>query len=216
MTTAWKFLDARSTAAISGFAWPTPTAAGEPGPWVVAGDVVPCERGVHACTVDQLSWWMSAQLWEIELDGPIRVETHKIAAPRGRLVRRADGWPDVGGELATWAVWRVRDHGVAALEALGEPDSAGSLAAASTFEHLATVVATIEFAIGSPAATAVAQVRDSLDDTANPIFACWDAARAAGHAASAVDRSEASYRAAFEAERAAQSRWLAGRLGLTS
>jgi hypothetical protein len=214
MTTAWKFLDDRSTAVISGFRWPTPTVAGEPGPWVVAGDVVPCEQGVHACTLDQLAWWMSAQLWEIELDGEVQVDTHKIAAERGRLVQRADGWPEVGAELAEWAVWRVRDHVVAALTAVGEGGVAGPLAAATDFAMVAQASATPVFAADTPAAVAIAQVRDSLDDIANPIFACWDAARAAGHAASAIDRSIASYQAAFAAERVVQSRWLAGRLGL--
>lgn len=214
MVIAWKFLDQRSTGVISGFAWPTPAVPGEPGPWVDAGAVVVCEQGVHACTVDQLAWWLSAQLWEIELDGEVRVETHKIAAERGRLVQRADGWPEVGVELAEWAVWRVRDHVVAALTAVGEGGTAGQLAAATDFAMVAQATATPAFAADTPAAIAIAQARDSLDDIANPIFACWDAARAAGHAASAVDRSVASYQAAFAAERVVQSRWLAGRLGL--
>lgn len=214
MVTAWKFLDQRSTAVISGFAWPVPTTPGEPGPWVEAGAVVACEQGVHACTVDQLAWWMSAQLWEIELDGPVQVEAHKIAAERGRLVRQADGWPEVGAELAEWAVWRVRDHVVTALTAVGEAGVAGGLAAATDFAMVSQASASSTFAADTPESIAIAQVRDSLDDVANPIFACWDAARAAGHAASAVDRSIASYQQAFATERVTQSRWLADRLHL--
>ena len=215
MVTAWKFLDEHSTAVISGFTWPVPDAPGEPGPWVVADDVIPCEQGVHACTIDQLAWWMSAELWQIELAGPVKVEAHKIAAKQGRLVRRAGGWPGAGAELAEWAVWRVRDHAVAALGALGEMDGSRHLAEANDLAALAGATSALVFAQGTPAAIAVAQVRDSLDDVANPILACWDGARAAGHAASATDRSITSYRSAFADERIAQSRWLAERLQLS-
>ena len=72
-----------------------------PGPWVEAREVKACEQGVHGCGVDQLAWWMIAQLWEIELDGPVDVKGHKMVARRGRLKRlvalarsRVPTWPN--------------------------------------------------------------------------------------------------------------------------
>ena len=120
MKVAWKFLDERSRGIFSGFMWPTPGAGHDVGPWVESGDVVACERGVHCCDLDDLAWWMSAQLWEIELDGPVVADLRKIVAPRGRLVRLVAGWPSIGGELAEWAVWRVRDHVVDVLDEVGD------------------------------------------------------------------------------------------------
>ena len=45
---------------ITGFQWPAD------GEWVtVDGPLEDCLRGIHACRVDDLGWWLSAQLWEI-------------------------------------------------------------------------------------------------------------------------------------------------------
>ncbi|MGZ4766205.1 MAG: hypothetical protein ACXV5U_06455 [Ilumatobacteraceae bacterium] len=54
MSSAWKFLDERSRGIFSGFTWPL-AGAGHEGAWVDSGDVVACERGVHACDLDDLA-----------------------------------------------------------------------------------------------------------------------------------------------------------------
>jgi hypothetical protein len=82
---AYKFLRAGSVGPFTGFRW-------EPGCWVEAADVVPCERGVHACRVDDLPFWTNDELWEIELDGDVVAVGRKLLAPRGRLVSRVDAW----------------------------------------------------------------------------------------------------------------------------
>lgn len=214
MTRAWKFLDHRSTGVFSGFVWPTPAEAGRPGPWVESASLVPCEQGIHACSAEHLAWWMSAQLWEIELSGEVIAGDQKVVAERGRLVRLIGGWPDLGAQLAEWAVWRVRDDAVAVLTTVGNTAGATAMAATETFDSLATVAGGLRLEPASPAGIAVEQVVDAIDDVVNPIFACWDAARAAGHRASAIDRSIASYKAAFASERQAQSRRIAERLSL--
>jgi hypothetical protein len=61
---------------------------------------------------------------------------------------------------------------------------------------------------------AIAQLIDAADDVGNPILACHDAARAAGHTATITNRSIETYKSAFAAERLLQSRWIAARLGL--
>ncbi|MGZ4700576.1 MAG: hypothetical protein ACXVIQ_05690 [Ilumatobacteraceae bacterium] len=66
----------------------------------------------------------------------------------------------------------------------------------------------------STAGVAIAQLIDAADDVANPILACHDAARAAGHTATITNRSIETHQSAFAAERLLQSRWIASRLGL--
>ena len=214
MTRAWKFLDERSRGIFSGFVWPTSGVNGALGPWVETGEVIACEQGVHACSVEQLAWWMSAQLWEIELAGPIVVKGLKMVARRGRLLRLIGAWPDLGPELAEWAVWRVRSHAVEVLTASGSGDAGAELAAATSFEDLGSTAARVDLDPTSAEGVAIAQVTDSVDDVSNPIFACWDAARAAGHRASVADRSINSYKRAFADERSLQSQWIADRLHL--
>ena len=214
MTRAWKFLDERSRGIFSGFTWPRSNVDTAPGPWVESRDVIPCYQGVHACSVEQLAWWMSAQLWEIELAEPIVVEGPKLVAKRGRLVRLVDEWPDLGPELAEWAVWRVRDHAAQVLTAAGFADAGTELTSAVTFEDLGSAAASTDLDSTSAAGIALAQVADSVSDIANPIFACWGAARSAGHHASAFTRSINSYQRAFAAERVVQSDWIADRLHL--
>ena len=215
MTRAWKFLDERSRGIFSGFSWPKPPLNISPGPWVESGDVIPCSEGVHACSVEHLAWWMSAQLWEIELVGPVIESGPKLVAKRGRLIRLVDEWPELGPELAEWAVWRVRSHAVEVLNTAGATDAGAELAAAATFGDLLLSATKIDCDSASAAGVAIEQVTDSVEDASNPFFACWDAARAAGHAASAVNRSINSYKGAFALERALQSEWIATRLGLT-
>jgi hypothetical protein len=81
----YKFLRAGSIGPFTGYRW-------EPGRWVEADVAAPCERGVHACRVDDLPFWANDELWAIELDGAILTAGHKVVAPRGRLVRRVEAW----------------------------------------------------------------------------------------------------------------------------
>lgn len=92
---AYKFLTFDSLGVFSQFAWPLPD--GGPGAWVES-DVDPCRAGIHACRTNDLPYWVSPTLYEIELDGPVEEHAIKIVAPRGRLVRRIDGWNDTTRE----------------------------------------------------------------------------------------------------------------------
>jgi hypothetical protein len=82
---AYKFLDDGGVSPFAGFRWP----AGE---WVDADAADPCRRGIHACRVQDLPFWLGKELWEIELDGDVVVQQRKVVAPRGRLVRRIGEW----------------------------------------------------------------------------------------------------------------------------
>ena len=86
---AYKFLADDGSGVFSRFRWPLPN--GGPGAWVES-EVVPCRSGVHACRPGDLSIWIAPALYEIELDGEVVVQTLKVVAPRGRLLRRLDAW----------------------------------------------------------------------------------------------------------------------------
>ena len=88
---AYKFLRRDGTSLFAGFSSPLPN--GEPGRWVDAR-VDPCRSGIHACRVSDLPYWLGRVLYEIELEGEVVELGSKLVAPRGRLVRRVDGWDD--------------------------------------------------------------------------------------------------------------------------
>jgi hypothetical protein len=99
---AHKFLRAGAIAPFTGFRW-------QPGRWVDAGEAVPCERGVHACRVEDLPFWTNDELWEVELSGDVLVAGRKLVASSGRLVRRVDAWTAAAArELAEAAAARAR------------------------------------------------------------------------------------------------------------
>lgn len=96
---AYKFLAEDGMGVFSRFAWPLPN--GGPGAWVESDDVEPCRSGVHACRLIDLPYWVAPMLYEIELEGPVDRQAIKVVAPRGRLIRRIEGWDDATREAYT-------------------------------------------------------------------------------------------------------------------
>jgi hypothetical protein len=97
---AHKFLRAGAVGLITKEAWPLPGVEAERGGWreLPDGPLVPCRRGLHACRVDQLAYWLSAELWQVEL-GEEWIETrHSLVARRLRLVRRVEAWQGAAGQ----------------------------------------------------------------------------------------------------------------------
>lgn len=91
----YKFLTRDGLGVFSGFAWPLPGRA--PGDWVAA-DVELCRSGIHACRTADLPYWLAPSLYEIELEGEVTSHPTKVVAPRGRLIRRVDGWNEASLE----------------------------------------------------------------------------------------------------------------------
>jgi hypothetical protein len=108
---AYKFLRPGAVGPFSGFAWPV-------GEWVEAREPTLCESGVHACRIQDLPYWIAAELWEAELEGAVREEPRKLVATRARLVSRVDRWDArAGAAFAHACAQRVRTR---ADEATGE------------------------------------------------------------------------------------------------
>ena len=89
--TTYKFLADDGVGVFSRFAWPLP--ADGPGAWVES-EVETCRAGIHACRAADLPFWVTGALYEIELGGGVDEQPLKVVAPRGRLLRRVDGWDD--------------------------------------------------------------------------------------------------------------------------
>jgi hypothetical protein len=113
---AYKFLGEDGLGVFSRFAWPLPN--GGPAAWVES-EVLPCRSGIHACRLIDLPYWVAPAMYEIELDGPIDRQSIKVVAPRGRLIRRIDGWDDETREAySQMCIARARELVAAAPEPL--------------------------------------------------------------------------------------------------
>jgi hypothetical protein len=199
---AYKFLRSGRVGPFSGFQWPEPDVRVDTAP-----EVTVCRRGIHACRRSDLPWWLADELWEIELDGPVRVEEHKIIAAAGRLRSRIEAWtPACAQEYADACAWRAQGRAVAALAHAGYRRAARQLVACTTLDD---------------ALVAARRLADDIPETRISLTIAGDGAvRAltgapptsayiAAHAAMRVDGP-----AGYAAERAWQSQWLVDRLGL--
>ena len=66
---------------------------------------------VRACSIEQLAYWVNAELWEAELADPVSVGVRVVATSRCRLVRRVASWgPRVAEEYLAACLDRARGH----------------------------------------------------------------------------------------------------------
>jgi hypothetical protein len=199
---AYKFLRSGRIGPFSAFQWPGP------GVWVHAPrDLAACHRGIHACRSSDLPWWLADELWEIELDGHVQLDEHKIIAPAGRLRSQIEAWaPACAQEYADACAWRAQERAVQALTRAGHRREAHQLTTCVTLDDVLI---------------AARQLADAIPETRISLTIAGDGAvRAltgapptsayiAAHAAMRLDGA-----AGYAAERAWQSRWLVERLGL--
>ena len=201
---AYKFLRSGRIGPFSAFQWP------EPGIWVDAPrDLAACKRGIHACRPSDLPWWLADELWEIELDGHVQPDQHKIVAAAGRLRSQIEAWtPACAQEYADACAWRAQDRAVQALTRAGHQHEAHQLATCATLDDV--LAATRKLAGDIP------ETRISLTIAGDGAFRALTgapptSAYIAAHAAMRLDGA-----GGYAAERAWQSRWLVERLGLRS
>ena len=201
---AYKFLRFGRVGPFSAFAWP------EPGVWVHASrDLAACRRGVHACRPSDLPWWLSDELWEVELDGQVQADEHKVIAPAGRLRCRIEQWTSAcAQEYADACAWRAQERAVEALTRAGYPHEARQLATCTTLDEVLTAARKLAYDIP--------QTRISLTIAGDGAVRALTgapptSAYIAAHAAMRLDGA-----AGYAAERAWQSHWLVERLGLST
>jgi hypothetical protein len=199
---AYKFLRAGRVGPFSELRWPAA------GAWVSVGDdLAPCWRGIHACRTHDLPWWLNEELWEIELDAPVRFDEHKVVAPAGRLVSRVNAWtPGCAQAYAEACAWRAGDRAAQALARAGHAQAARKLAGCETLDRLLAVTRRV--------AMDLTDTRINLMIAGDGAFRALSGAPStsayiAAHAANRLDGA-----AGYAAERAWQSQWLVDRLGL--
>ena len=199
---AFKFLRAGRVGPFSRFQWP------DAGSWVrPTADASLCSRGIHACRIQDLPWWLDDQLWEIELDGEVTVGRHKLLAAAGRLVSRVDAWtPTLAEEYGVVCAWRARDHAVRSLDRAGRSAAAAELAACVSLEEVHTTVRrTLDDVARHPISLAMARDGALRAISGPPTTAAYIAAHAAGRVDGPLG---------YVAERTWQSAWLSDRLAL--
>ena len=201
---AYKFLRSERVGPFSGFRWPAP------GVWVHAdGEVAACRRGVHACRTTDLPWWLADELWEIELDGQIQFDEHKIRAPAGRLRSQVEGWtPSCAQKYAHACAWRAHGRAVQALTRSGHTSAAAELAACATLDDVLAVAPRLAEALPDATISLTIAGRGALRAITG---AAPTSAYVAAHAAMRLDGLDG-----YAAERTWQSTWLVEQLGLKS
>ena len=141
---AYKFLSTGAVGLYSGYEWPTPSAADEPGPWVATeGPLLPARNGVHACPPAELVGWIDDELWVVELAGAIIEFEGVLIASRARLLRRLEHWTaETAREFAEACVFSTRDAAVEALR------GSGDLATAADVERIVDLTELEATAVG--------------------------------------------------------------------
>ena len=200
---AWKFLECGRVAPFGGHVWPAPGIGG-PGPWIQ-----PSGGEVFACRISDLPWWVNAELWEVELEAPIRVLPTQIAGRRGRLLRRMVGWTNVA--LRAYGVAcaeRARDLAVSLFLREGRSADAGSLRQTRNPLELCRVAQGLATDATTPVTTMAGYLGASAFRAAE-----GSAAAAARHAADAAMAADGTP-GVLEREIEWQARWIAECAGL--
>ena len=198
---AYKFLAAGSIGRFSGFRW-------TPGAWVEA--VRSAEGwGVHACRPQDLSWWIDAELWRVELDGPTRERATQVEARRGRLLDRIEGWNEnARAAFGLNCVFQARDVSASALRTLGHAEIADRLVEPHTLPHLLEVASSLQAPPGF-----AGEMFGYAHDAAAAYTVRSNAAEASFMAsvATAAARGDPS---GFDEERRRESDWIARHVGI--
>jgi hypothetical protein len=80
---AFKWLAAGAVAPFTGVRWPRTG-------WLLALPGDGC--GIHACRIADLPWWIDAELWRVELAGPVVERDTQVEAARARLLDQITAW----------------------------------------------------------------------------------------------------------------------------
>ncbi|WP_131746939.1 hypothetical protein [Frankia sp. Cppng1_Ct_nod] len=214
----YKFLRPSGEGVFTGYDW-----VGSGGNWIDAGSPVSCQAGIHACRVEDLPYWLAEGLWRIDLAGQIVTYKNKVAASRGRLGARVEGWTTrTAREFSVACVGRVAQHAAAELRdtsmwSLAESVEAAVRVFVEDGDAVGLKLRALEGAAvpvhyrGSSANLLSAYITDALEslDAYPPAMLAYIAARAASQ------RRVSPSGDPYLDERRWQASWLATRLGLS-
>jgi hypothetical protein len=205
----WKFLRSGGVSPFTGFDW-----AATNGQWVSAEKAAACRDGIHACRSQDLSYWLSDELWRIELAAPVVESQHKVVAARARLLERVDSWTiESAGDLAAACVGRTAGHAADELRAAGFAEEADRLAE-QPLDALAGTARAILSMLAGRRARRAAKICGYVVDAAEGLAAYPAASIAYIAARAANQRSGPADVDFYAAERTWQAQWLADLLKL--
>src|SRR5262249_19636607 len=208
---AFKFLARGAVGPFTGFQWPTPSAA-EPGKWVEAPSEGFPGRGIHACLVEHLPYWLEEELWEVELPEVVQRASTQLIAMRGRLLHQVTGWTgSVGWEFGQACAIRTRDAAAELLRKNHRGEDADQLLAGPNLVELARAARAIA---GRNEADFLNNIAGYVADAAH--FANLRDFACASYIAAELARVSTRSAEALVSERAWQGRWIASRLNLTA
>jgi hypothetical protein len=200
-----------------------------PGKWMPAiPNPVPCERGYHVVTLEQLPKWLGPAIFEVEVRGASVRRDDKSVHEQARLLRRVEMWNERTARLfavdcAEWVLpiferaypndTRPRDCiGVARRYAIGDATedeldaaraAAGAAARAAAEAAAREVARDAAWAAARDAARAAARAAAEAAARAAARDAAWEAAWAAARDAARAAARAAARDAAREVARAA-------------
>jgi hypothetical protein len=165
---------------------------------------------VFACRVPDLPWWLADELWEVQLEEPLRELDTQVASTAGRLVRRVEPWDEAAVlDYGIACAHRARALAVAALRQDGRVEEAEALAGAEGIVQLARLAGQL---------AGEARIRKSANLAGYVAESATRASQGAAAAAASIAANAAVMAqgnpTAFELEREWQSRWIAQRTGL--
>lgn len=207
----WKFLRAGAVSPFTGHSW-------VPGEWATAEAARPCRAGFHACRAADLPYWLNDELWQVELDSPVRETAHKVVAMRAQAVHRVEPWTAAAaGELALACARRTARHAAAELAEQGlshEAERLEHVASTSPPPQWGDITRDCAQAARARGARQAAKLCAYVLDAGEALGAYPVASSAYIAARAANQRSSAGAADPYAAERAWQADWLVQRLGL--
>ena len=215
---AYKFLTPGSRSPFTGHQWEVPGATGEVGWGVAELPLRHCENGWHVCQPEHLSYWLAAELWEVELSGEVMKMGCSLVAERARLNRRVPGWPDrIGAAFMAACAWRVRDLAVREARRAGAAELADRLAACAELGAVTAVASAGQEQVGDDEVAAMfGYSEDAVTYTndGDPAAVAYVAAHAADRASPEPGQRLLGNVTPFQLERVWQAQWLTKTLGL--
>lgn len=216
--TWFKFLASGAVGPFSGYRWPAPGGAREPGEWVTAEDGLdPCRSGLHVCRSVDLPFWVHEELYVVEIDGPVTEYESFVLAGRARLVHRVEWGRRAAGTFSRACAWRVRDRAAEALRRMGRLDDADRLLACTTMDDLDRAAGCLASGDDRSAGDVSGYVADAVSFAGGVEGSGWaSAAATTAFVAAAAARSTAEEHggtAAWAAERHRQASWIADLTG---
>lgn len=206
----WKFLRTGAVSPFTGFVWPTTGGA-----WVRAEGVEVCRMGIHACRRADLPYWLTDELWRIELAEPVVHTVHKVVASKARVLGRVESWtPETGRELAEACVVRTARHAAHEFREAGLNEEADRLLADQPVTALARIASELVASFPGRRAGQAVELCRYVVDAAEGMQVYPSATIAYIAARAANQRSGPPGSDLYTDEREWQADWLADRLGL--